>query len=121
MEQDLEQEYLSPKELKKLRKIDLLELLLAEREENEALRTKIKRLEAFVDSNGITPENLGTLAEASLRLSGIFADADKAARLYLENLRRITEEGGSFRDEERVKSTAPAKTIRRRSAPVSGR
>ena len=37
-------------------------------------------------------EQAGTMAEASMKLNGVFEAADRAARQYLENIRRIAEE-----------------------------
>ena len=34
------------------------------------------------------------MAEAALRLTCIFEDADRAARLYLENIQRMARKGG---------------------------
>ena len=38
-------------------------------------------------------ENAGSLAEAALKLNDVFEAADRAAQQYLENVRRMAEEG----------------------------
>lgn len=115
----MDNEELDVKRLKKLRRIDLLELLLDEREENERLREKIRILEAELQNQDADFAEAGTLAEAALRLNRIFADADAAAAAYLKNIRRITEKGGAFDDEQKLMAgRIPA--VRRRPAPGSG-
>ena len=108
----MDNEELDVKRLKKLRRIDLLELLLDERE-------KIRILEAELQNQDADFAEAGTLAEAALRLNRIFADADAAAAAYLKNIRRITEKGGAFDDEQKLMAgRIPA--VRRRPAPGSG-
>ena len=57
---------------------------------------RIKELEEemaeWKKSRRIELEEAGSIAEASLRLNGVFEAAQKAADQYLENLRRLSEE-----------------------------
>ena len=108
------------KKLRKLRRIDLLELLLNERRENEALKEKIEELEEIIAAQDIEFQNAGTLAEAALKLNKIFADADAAAAAYLRNDRHTVEEGGRFADETRLMAGKP-ETLRRRNMPGPGK
>lgn len=83
---------MTERELKKLSRLELLELLLAEMKENERLSKELEEARAALDEQRIIIENSGSLAEAALRLSGIFEAADKAAKLYLSNLDGKSEE-----------------------------
>ena len=83
---------MTDKELRKLSRMELLELLLAESRENERLRARLKSAEEKLASRVIDIENSGSLAEAALRLNHVFVAADKAARQYVENVRRMAEE-----------------------------
>ena len=83
---------MTDKELRKLSRMELLELLLAESRENERLRARLKSAEEKLASRVIDIENSGSLAEAALRLNHVFEAADKAARQYVENVRRMAEE-----------------------------
>lgn len=83
---------MTDKELRKLSRMELLELLLAESRENERLRARLKSAEEKLASRVIDIENSGSLAEAVLRLNHVFEAADKAARQYVENVRRMAEE-----------------------------
>ena len=75
--------------LKKLRRSQLLELLLAVTEENEALKRENKELNRRLNEKTITMQNAGSIAEASLRLSGVFEAAQSAADRYLSSIQAI--------------------------------
>lgn len=80
------------KELSGLSRKELLELLLSVIKENEKLKKKIAAYEEAVNNRTIAIEECGSIAEASLKLSGIFEAAQEAADLYLDNIRRIEAE-----------------------------
>ena len=75
------------KELKKLRREDLLELLLEQSKENEELRRQLDEANAKLESRAIVIDNAGSLAEAALQLNGVFEAAQKACTQYTENIR----------------------------------
>lgn len=83
---------MTQQELKKLRRIDLLELLLEERRENEMLRVQLKTACKKLDDRTVQLEKAGSIAEASLQLNGVFEAAEAAAAQYLENIRRLSDE-----------------------------
>lgn len=80
------------KELKKLNRADLLELLLEERRENERLRNQLAKANDRLNDRSIQIETAGSIAEAALQLNNVFAAAQAAADQYLENIRRLAEE-----------------------------
>jgi len=73
---------MATRELKRLSRKQLLQLLIAQMEENRDLRRKLENRQLIM-------ENTGTLAEAALKLSGIFEAADAAAQIYLDSVERI--------------------------------
>lgn len=85
---------ISERELKRLSRADLLELLVTESRENEKLRAQLEEANQKLKSREIELQNSGSLAEAALRLNGVFEAADRAAEQYLENIRRLAEEKG---------------------------
>ena len=86
---------MTEKELKRLSRAELLELLLAQTEENEKLKKRLQAAEAALSDRKIIMEKAGTMAEAALKLNGVFEAADRAARQYLENIiRRVSRESG---------------------------
>ena len=78
--------------LKKLNRRELLELLLQARQENERLQQEIEQLRAENGEQTLQVEEIGSIAEASLKLSGVFEAAQRAADLYLENVRLTCQE-----------------------------
>ena len=84
---------MTEKELRRLTRGELLELLIAQMEENKPLAARLKPADAALERRQIAFETSGTLAEAALRLSGVFEAAEQAARQYLESLRAREEEG----------------------------
>lgn len=84
---------MTERELRRLKRSELLELLIAQIEETETLKKKLDRAEAKLASRELIIEEAGNLAEAALRLNGIFEAAQRTADQYLENIRRRTGEG----------------------------
>lgn len=76
------------KDLRHLRRRDLLEMLLDLTKENERLQETNKQLEAVLGDRTITILESGSLAEAALRLSGVFKAAQDAADQYLFNAKQ---------------------------------
>ncbi|MBM6775232.1 hypothetical protein [Olsenella profusa] len=84
---------MTDKELRHLSRAELLEMLLTQAEENEGLRRRLDEAEQALADRAIEIQRAGSLAEASLRLNKVFAAADQAAQQYLENVRRLAQEG----------------------------
>ncbi|MBR2512256.1 MAG: DNA repair protein [Firmicutes bacterium] len=78
-------------ELLKLKKHELLEIMLKQGEEIDRLRSKVEELEKALDQRKIDLENAGSIAEASLKVTKVFEEAEKAAQIYLDNIRRRNE------------------------------
>lgn len=75
-------------QLNKLKKQELLEIMLAQGEEIDVLRARVKELEAQLEDYNFKMSKIGSVAEASLQVTDIFREAEKAAKIYLENIRR---------------------------------
>lgn len=84
---------MTDKELRRLSRAELLEMLLEQAEENRELRQRLDEAERALEDRRITVARAGSLAEASLQLNEVFADADRAARQYVENVQRLAREG----------------------------
>lgn len=78
---------MTEKELRKLNRYQLLELLMMQTEENTRLRQEIDRLR----EQQMKLEELGSVAEASLLLNGVFEAAQKAADDYVNEARQRAE------------------------------
>lgn len=83
---------MTEKELRKLRRAELLELLVEQGRIVERLQKEVTELRAEAEERRISIEKAGSIAEASLSLTKIFDDAQEASKLYLENIERRSEE-----------------------------
>ena len=83
---------MTEKELRRLSRAELLEMLLAQTEENRQLKRELQEgREAPTDRRRARGE-AGSRAGAALRLNGVFEAADQAVRQYLENMERVMRE-----------------------------
>ena len=82
---------MTDKDLRRLSRSELLEMLIAQTEENRQLKIRLERAEAQLRDRRIAVEKAGSLAEAALQLNRVFEAADKAAQQYLENVRLMSE------------------------------
>ncbi|MGN0055506.1 MAG: hypothetical protein ACI360_03640 [Atopobiaceae bacterium] len=73
-------------DLRKLDRIQLLQLLQDAIRENERLRAQLAEANRQLEDRRIAIQESGSLAEAALRLSGIFTDAQRAIELYGYNV-----------------------------------
>ena len=83
---------MTDRELRKLSRAELLELLLEESRENERLRAQLQEMNEKLADRAIRIERAGSIAEAALQLNGVFQAAEEAAAQYLENVGRLAEE-----------------------------
>ena len=83
---------MTDRELRRLSRAELLEMLIAETEENARLREKLAQARSALVDRRILLEKSGSIAEAALRLNGIFEAADRAAQQYLQSVRSAFEE-----------------------------
>lgn len=82
-------------ELKHLSRRELLEMLLELNRENEQLRAENGKLRHVLETKQILCDKAGSIAEASLRLNGVFVAAQAAADQYLENIKRLADEAAA--------------------------
>ncbi len=82
---------MTEKELKKLNRKQLLELLLMQTDRADQLERKLAQLEKRLSDRNIAEMEAGSIAEAALKLNGVFEAAEAAAAQYLENIRRLSQ------------------------------
>ena len=73
--------------LRKLSKLQLLELLAQQEKELQALRKELAEKNAALEDRRFQIENAGSIAEAALKINEVFEAAQKAADQYLESLK----------------------------------
>ena len=106
---DEDEHTLTENELRKFKRVELLELLLAQAKRNDKQKEQMKELaqdyekeiqrqekelqlmKEKLDNKKIIIDKAGTLAEASLQLNGVFEAAQHAAQQYLDNLQDLYE------------------------------
>ena len=81
---------MTDKELRKLSRGDLLDLLLAQCKETESLQSRLNEANEKLESRRIELLEAGNIAEAALALNGVFESAQAAADQYLETIRENT-------------------------------
>lgn len=79
---------MTEKELRKLNRYQLLELLIIQTERADQLQKKLEAAENQLNDQDIRLTVLGSIAEASLQLSGVFEAAQAAADRYLSEAQK---------------------------------
>jgi hypothetical protein len=82
---------MTDKELKRLNRRELLEVLLEQSRQMDEMKQKLEKAEAELEDRKIKLEKAGSIAEAALQLNHIFEAADEAARQYIENVKAMDE------------------------------
>ncbi|WP_105159611.1 DNA repair protein, partial [Streptococcus suis] len=67
------------KNLRKLKRIELYEIMLAQSEEIDCLRNQLEKIKTELADRRIMISQSGSIAEASMKLTNIFEEAQKAA------------------------------------------
>ena len=83
---------MTDEELRKLSRKDLLELLVSQGRERDALQAELAQVKAAFENRQLQVEQAGSIAEAALQLNGVFETAQAAAQQYLENIRQRSEQ-----------------------------
>ncbi|MBQ8200692.1 MAG: DNA repair protein [Clostridia bacterium] len=76
------------KELRKLSRTELLELLIEQGKENLALQEQLRSVQEELESRRLELAECGSIAEAALKLNGVFQAAQQAIDQYRENCER---------------------------------
>jgi len=79
-------------ELRKLSRIELLEMLLTQTQEMEQLRAELADARRQLANREIRMQEVGNIAQAALEINGVMEAAQAAAQQYLENVARLKAE-----------------------------
>lgn len=90
---------LDPKQLRKLKRSDLFELLVEQAKEIEELQERVNELEGKLQRREINLSEAGSIAEAALAISKVFDEAQAATNVYLNSVKRLA--GASEEDSEK--------------------
>ena len=83
---------MTEKELQKLNRYQLLELLIVQTERTEKLQAKLDVAETQLANQELRISSLGSIADASLQLNGVFQAAQNAADMYIDAAKKRAEE-----------------------------
>ena len=81
---------MNEKDFRKLKRLELYEIMLAQAEEIDDLRAQLAAAKKELENKRIDIQQSGSIAEASLKLTKVFEEAQKAADLYLSNIKKET-------------------------------
>lgn len=98
---------MTEKDIRKLNRKQLLELLLRQTERADRLQERLAQAEQRLQDRTLAELEAGSIAEASLKLNGVFESAQAAAAQYIENVRRL------HADQERMIQQAEEEARRR--------
>ena len=82
---------MTDKELQKLKRVELLQLLVEQSRELDALRQELAQARRELEARELRLQEVGSIAEASMQLNGVFEAAQRAADQYLESIRYQSE------------------------------
>jgi soluble cytochrome b562 len=80
---------MTDKDLQKLKRIELLEILIEQGKTIERLEQELAEANKKLEERQLNMSNAGSIAEASLQITGIFEVAQSAAHIYLENIQKM--------------------------------
>lgn len=78
---------MTDKELRRLKRSELLEIMVEQGKEIERLQKRLSEAEGKLQERRLIMENSGSIAEAALKINQVFEAAQKAADQYLESIR----------------------------------
>lgn len=93
--------------MKKLGRGQLLEILVRQSKELDRLQEELKAAEDKLADRRIRMEESGSIAEAALKLNGIFEAAQQAADDYLASIRQQQNKSSSLPEEKTVSEEGP--------------
>lgn len=89
------------KDLKKLSRKELLELFIAQSKVLEETEAELARAKDQLKHREFTVQDAGSIAEAALKLNGVFEAAQKAADQYVANV-KLQVDGQMNQEEKEV-------------------
>lgn len=76
---------MTDKELRRLNRMELIQLLFDQEKELERVQGELKETKEALESRKLGLENVGSIAEAALQINQVMEAAQAAADQYLEN------------------------------------
>ena len=107
---------MTDKELRKLNRSELLELMLEQSREIDRLQEELEETREALRERNLKIESCGSIAEAAAEVNSLFHAAQRAADMYLLNVQRICAEkaeeaGASDAWEAAMREMNPAEIV----------
>lgn len=83
---------MTEKDLRKLNRYQLLELLIAQTKRADELQEQLERTRQELSEQNVKLSSLGSIAEASLYMTGVFEAAQKSADRYVNAAKKYAED-----------------------------
>ena len=108
---------MTDKDLKKLSRAQLLEMLLVQTREVERLREKLTKAETLLSDRYMKYVDAGNLAEAMVKVNGVMEAAQAAAQQYLDNITEMEQDVREYCRRQLTQAAEDAGAIRSASSP----
>ena len=102
---------MTDKEFKRLSRAQLIDIIYQLQLQIDDLTQQKNELNNALNDKRLRIEKAGSLAEASLEINDCFASAQRAAELYLDEIKHMREEAESEREKILEEARAEADTI----------
>lgn len=113
---------MTDRELRRLHREDLLQILIAQQKQIEDLTAALQDAEEALQNRTVAIEESGSLAEAALKLNDVFTAAQKAADMYIaetrERSQRLIQEADETLTKARAEAAELARQARREAADL---
>ena len=83
---------MTDKQLKKLNRAELLELLLEQSKEIDRLESELEETRNALAERNLKIEQCGSIADAAVELNALFRTAQRTADMYMMNVQRLCTE-----------------------------
>ncbi len=109
---------MTDKELRKLSRLELLEILVDLSNENAELTQMVEDLNKKLESKEIMLEEAGSIAEVAIRVNDVFATAQAAADQYLDNIKRLNDSQKAISEEIENESRKKAEEMLKQTEAI---
>lgn len=80
---------MTSQDLRKLTRIELLDLLIDQTAELESVKEKLRQAEEKLQERAILLDEAGSISEAAIRINGVFAATETACKQYLDSVQLL--------------------------------
>lgn len=109
---------MTEKELKKMNRYQLLEIIIMQTEELQKLSAELEQVKLQLTQQHIRSARAGNIAQEALALSKIFENAQEAADLYLHTVKEYTDKADEIVLNAQIEAKRIIKAAKTRAAQI---